>query len=487
MKKIILTILLILATNLAFSQNWEMKTGAASEALQFGSKDFFSSNDFVGATSDIIIMLRYKDNKQQSPYLVSYDHNLVMLHTLDLPIDKKQKYYVCGFNNGIIDLLETCEEQDNLVTNHISLNAASLELKNREQLGTYKRDAHSQFLFVKSQNDSVFATIFLSPSGNEASCKVTLYNSYAEELWNTQYYTGLLNDIIVTDSGEVAMIGYTTSPKSKITHIQFTLLDGDKESVFDLNKDLEDPFRLQLLGYRNGKFYVSGLIKSSLWKDDTRYDNAMGFITLTYDGPSESVSAYERHTATIKEFCAIENYPVKSISEDDIHMLGMKVVSSVVDEDGVIFMLQETYDLYYSLSFDRTNYFGFFLVKLDVDGNVSWIKAIRHNSAGVGNKLKRCSKYKIIPSGDKYMLFYLEKPKNLTKNENKFYDLVTPGRNGAKQLMATTINRQGEINNQFFTIPKKSLPLGAPHTLPDGKLLILFTQSNSSFTALFNQ
>ncbi|MBP5548392.1 MAG: hypothetical protein J6X58_05855 [Bacteroidales bacterium] len=485
MKKTIYLALLLSIFNMVSGQDWDMKLGASSAALKFNKSNVVQKSMFIGASEGGVVLLRYQDSKTEEPYLVSYNIDLVEQNVEMLPFDKKQTYHVGYLNGDEIDLVQTYVENGNFVVNHLIYDANTLKLKQTEQLAAHEYNAQCSFFVKESQTKKSVATVFLYVTNSGAQCMVASYNRMIEENWNIDYYTDLFDDFVVTDDGKVAILGSGTIKGASKTHLKFSLLSNGKEEIYEADKSIGDVFRLRLLGYGDGMFYCTGLIKSEHWAENSHYDFASGYFTLAYDSNSKSISAYNVHNMTKDELCSIANIPTNKFGNEDIQLSKLFVVSSCVDEDGAIFVLQCTYDLYYYASFDRTIYDGFYLVRLAKDGNLEWSKVIRHSSAAVGNKLRAATKFRLVKTGDTYNLFYLEKQKNLTLPGTRMYDQLYMGR-GQFDMQVLTIDRNGNYTRKFFPLVKNSIILGSPYLMENGKCLMLLSQSNGSNTAILD-
>lgn len=481
MKRLLLALAVLLCLQTATGQEWKISMGPESKALKYLGSPVCVNTGFIGTLDNTTYLLRYAGAFSDKPYIASYDRNLVELHKTELTKGKNMTYYGGFANSESIDLLMTNKEKNSYKAYRLRFDPNTLEQKGQPtELASFNTNGELYTFVTSSPSGDWTAVVFADVNNNSAEWRINMYDTELEELWNMELTLGAVRDWLVTDSADVVTAGFYRGKKDKETTLFFNVIDGEKEKPFRIEEALDNLLTMEVVRYDNGKIYCTGLIEGEEQDNTGRWSS--GFYSLVFDTRTGMMTHYEKKDfvkENIADLCNVAHrIKMKVLSTDRVSFCNARA-----DNDGTTVLFERSYNLYVNGSFTYTDYVGMLLYRIDNSGTITWYKTVPRDvkaPAGIENGVRS----RLTPAGnDKYTVFYVDDPGNLTPKPEKPANEAALNR-GRVILMGLTVDKQGNITRQPLEIPGKTACVGAPHLLPSGDYMQILAQPLKSCIAI---
>ena len=482
MRKIVLFILAVMVAQIINAQEWKISVGPESKSLAYNKSSVIQRTGFIGARGDLVYLMRYTDEKKTKPYLVSYDLNLNEKNKIMLPDNDERRFYGGYANENTIDLLMTEEKKSQYSAYRLSYDPMTLQPKGEPQLLTSftKGQGERNYTFVSSsQSQEWLSVIFAVVKDDDAEWRINLYDTELEELWSMEFHMDVIDDYLVTDSGEIVVGGFYQKKNGNDVRVQFAVLDGEREVSYSDVGSWEDMQTMEIVRYHDGKIYCAGLLKGTeLEKNKSRWSS--GAYAMTYDTREKKVTKFEKIIFSKEDVCDLCNVPrrtrMKEVSTDKVSF-----VNAVYDEAGTVVEFERSFNLLVNNIPTFTSYMGVLVYRIDNDGHIAWSK-VMNREVQAPNGATNGVNSRLFAHDGKYTMFWPEDPRNVNPKPEATVAPVSIEK-AKLVLMATTFDRQGGMTRQGVAIPSKALCIGAPHQLGDGNYMLLLSQQFKSFVA----
>lgn len=485
MKKLVLLFAAIACLQIAVGQEWKITTGADSKALQYHKNKGVRSRmpGYIGHRNGTTYIMGFYDEVKTKAYLAAYDKDLNELGKVDLPSEENQTLYGEFANEKSIDLLMTQKDASEYTAYKLSYDPSTLQPKGEPKaLVSFNRgDGNKTYTYVSSsQSQEWLSLIFAVVEEDNVEWLVGLYDTELEEFWSMEFHQEIIDDYFVTDSGEVVVAGFYEKKNSDETRLQFAILDGEREQAYVCNEVLPKMRNMEIVRYEDGKIYCTGLLVGEA-QDDKGYWNS-GFYSLVYDTRAKRMVKFEKVDFSKEDICdlcnASRNLRLKVLSTDKL-----RFADSHYDNDGTTVLFERTYNFFLDYAFVHSEYVGILAYRIDKQGHIAWHRILMRDLQAP-NGIENNVKTRLTPMGDAYTIFYMDLPGNVNAKEGKTV-IIAPLERSKLGLMATSIDRQGNVKRSMLTVPPKSVPIGAPHLLDNGDYLLLLARPfNSNIATL---
>ena len=482
MKKLLLFFFAFALLHNAMGQQWNITLGNESKSLSYNRSSVIQRTGFIGSLDNTIYLMRFTDERKSKPYLVAYDRDLNEKGRVELPAEKEKTLYGGFANEGSIDLLMTESTDEVYNAYRLSFDPQTLQKKNEHQLASFKKGKdRKNFTFVgTSQSQEWLSIMFALVQDNDAEWVINLYDTQLEELWSMDFHMDVIDDYMVTDSGEVLLGGFYNKKNSDDIRLEFAVLDGESEARYSDVGQWEDMQTMEIVRYDGGKIYCTGLLRGEeLEKNGSRWSS--GFYSLVYDTREKRVTLFEKKVFTKEDVCDLCNVShrnrMKVVSTDKLSF-----VNAVCDNDGTVVEFERSYNLLVNHVPTFTAYMGVLVYRIDNAGHIVWQKIINREVQTPAEATNAVNSKLFVHDG-KYTMFYMEDPKNLEAKPDT--PLKPTSTDKAKQiLLALTFDKQGNVSRQALQIPSKAFCIGAPHLLADGSYMLFLSQQFKSYVAI---
>ncbi|MBP5516902.1 MAG: hypothetical protein J6X86_08145 [Bacteroidales bacterium] len=481
MKKILLIIVLFCLYETVNAQQWQLKTYADSKALQFRNE--VTNVGFIGGDVDKFYLLR-RYPKNEAPYLVAYDSNLVELWHKDLASGDGVLYYGGFLNEKTIDLLVTERDDNSFKAFHESHSVLvpNAEVTRTELFAISGSDSKKMKMTLRSsQSGEWTGTMYVLPGKDNAEANVVLYDTELDEMWSMEVALGTVDDYFVSDSGEVVFAGFFKEDGILETYLEFTVLDGEREHTYTSSINEGDLYRIDIVKYENGKIYCTGLMKGE--KQDDKDDWSSGFFSLVFDTKKKEVEYFEKQAFTKTDICRLCNVADRSrlrvLTTDK-----MAYADSRFDKGGATVAYERYYNVYVNGGYSQTVMEGILTFRIDNQGHLRWNNISRRQLTNAD--FGKLTTTRMIESDNKQYLVTYDMPSNAKVSPEKPVRIVGSA-DPKLHMMILSFDISGAATRNYLTMPSKTMAVGAPHRLNDGRYLMLFAGNrHSSAAVLYN-
>lgn len=483
MRKIIILGFAVLMAGMAVGQEWKIRLGGESKSLMYNKSSVIQRTGFIGYKDNSLYLMRFTDEKKTKPYLVYYDDNLVEKAKVMLPNDDKENYYGGFVNENSVDVLMTRQKESEYQAFHLSYDLATLQPKGEPRLlmSFSSNSGERNYTFVSSsQSQEWLSVIFAVVKDDDAEWRINLYDTGFDELWSMEFHMDVIDDYLVTDSGEIVVGGFYNKKNSDDIRVQFAILDGEREENYSDVGNWDAIQTMDIVRYENGKIYCTGLLSGEeLEANNSRWSS--GFYSLVYDTKAKKVCKFDKVLLTKDDICDLCNVSrrnkLKILSTDKLGF-----VNSVFDVDGTVVSFERSFNLLVNGVHTFTSFMGMLVYRIDNNGKIVWYKVVNREVQAPYGATKAVNS-KLIAHDGVYSSFYIDSPKNVIPKPN--YPVEATSIDKAKQvLMSVTFDKEGNVTRQGIEIPSKSICIGTIHPVGNGNYIQLLSQqfkSNISF------
>ncbi len=478
-RKLILFSLSMMLTGALWAQQWQLNAGAESETLKLKRNDV-SHLSIVGGNDNQIYLLRH-DQKTDKDILVSYNNDLNELCRTELDNGKDVTYYKGFLNESSIDLLVSTQNG-----NRFDLYRERYDPKTLKPVGSrselysinHKDSKKMEKAFLSSASGEWVCALFVIPEQESAEARVNLYDTELEEMWNMDVTLDGINDIFVSDSGEVVFINYFTFPDEEKTTFNITILDGEKEQIYEYSKLVDSILRIDIVKYDNGKIYCTGLIKGE--RQDHTKNWARGYFSIVFDIPSKKIVHYEKQDFTQADICRLCNVPdrskLKVLSTDKLTF-----GASAYDSEGALIVYERYYNLLINGLHTQTEFGGLLCLRIDNEGHIASHPIVRRQLVSTPDLIRNVYTT-IFESRGTLFVATLDNPQNIDLAPEKPCKVADFSKSHTS-LLFFTVSESGSIHRQYLERPVKGINLTAPFKLRDNEYLMFFSSSFKSCSA----
>lgn len=312
----------------------------------------------------------------------------------EIPDTKKNEIEEIFLNGDRLHLLLSSEDDDILKLRHIELNGTTLDILSDSILTS--KEFHSKesgWLCTASSPDGTMHCVVqvTNRKGDSPQAHAILFDDEMKPIWDQKLECGYIQQVIVTDRGEVvtATIGYTPDNKD-VSVIRFNVADANGAKTMEL---LEKPtlLNIALLNYADGKIVATSLEGSGAYRFSTQNydyvvgeDDFSGVYALCFDANTGRLVNSSTHTFTPDDMRVFENEDSTTRVGSEINYISL--VDKCTTPQGGAALYQRTWK---SVTINNrtgatnaTSVFrlGMLLFQVDMNGTITSTTPIRQNN-----------------------------------------------------------------------------------------------------------
>lgn len=473
MKKPFITLLLMVAlTVCAIAQDATLSFGATSKALGAKKTSLYYLN-YMGEGQPGVYMMEYRISKPKGFCLTHYDNDLQELATRTLE-DRDDMTYLGGYVNeqgvDVVTLERTWTSMRTILQRY--------DLKTLDPVGeakvlksfTFSKNDNANFTLSESPDGELMAGIYLIQTLNRTpEAQVELYDHTMEPYWSMSCPITSLDDVVVTDSGEVLLGGYTYNELDKKTHFEILYMDGEVQHNYTFEQELGYPRSMEIVRCADGKLIVTGVVQDP---DDLkeRAVVAKSIYVLLYNMESKTVEHYTHYELTHDDNVAMTGKMLVLRTKSGATKF-LRSYSSASDEEGVLVGYRPNFIVTENGVPTSELFGGILLLRIDTKGSIKWVHTLRQLTQTQPFHGKFAQSY-MRTWGQQTMIVYCENAKNQDLKEDANSKVFFPMKNAAN-MVVNLIERDGVITTMRLALPDKTTLMGRPHKVSDTEYTII--------------
>lgn len=244
-----------------------------------------SCTHFLGSQGESLYLLTRKTKTFaficKDYMLMKCDKNLQSEWSVELPESEDHELLVCSMSENKFTSLIMDEGRKKGVITKYSVNLNDPAHTVHQEVFRNIETSKKEFIHweASSPNKAFHCLIYvlLDEKQNSAEFAEILLDNELNILWEKQYNLRALNDIFVTNEGQVVTMGYNSNPEKEASSFIFSILDINNENSFLSEAQHFTAQKAAIVNYVNHKLVVSGLLRSSeSTRRDTYYDGVFG-------------------------------------------------------------------------------------------------------------------------------------------------------------------------------------------------------------------
>lgn len=429
---------------------------------------FLQRKGLLGMSEDIVSF----DMQQRETARLKYD-NVRIDNTPERPLHEVM------VNGDHLDLLITIRPKEGgLKVMHERRNIATLGVEGEPRtLATVDGNKNDNIFFFSATSPDgklvAFATAKIA-NGMGTEVKVSLYSREFEEYWTMEVPAQGFNDLLVTDEGEVVMVGL--SEKERRGRVQVSVADGEHNVRQQYTYDAEG----MVLEWEPARYADGKLLLVALMRDDSKTFMRVGsdadcIDAITCDLNEGNVRR-DRHRFSSEEICRLENRKGTKASYNWIQFANL--VQVIGDKDGAFAVVDNQWDTYRNDSYVYRERRGMMVLRIGKEGRFEWVRTWR-SYMKITSYYDQWSSYRWVATPDGIMLAWAQNQKDaLLTGETAVKGLK--GLGVKSNLEVICLGRDGNTQVTRFDIGKQGLMQQA-WPLNDGSYL-LYVGNNSKGT-----
>lgn len=407
--------------------------------------------------------------------VIATDQNLKTKRSVSLPTDKAFHLVDAKYVDGNVNLLLSCYQEDvAFVYYRAVVNAQTMKVTTQPvevvRLPAKAKDNTLDWS-AWSANQDFFGLVLLNlvHGTNEYTVKEVLMDEAFNVLWNKIYDLNALQDMMVTNEGEMVTIGL--SKGNGPVNIVMNYLDVEDEKTFVYRSDNTSLHSISLLNMVNGNIVACGNVESDKSnKRNTYYDAIYGFA---YNIKSEE-GGMKVQKLNDDELNILGNRSIKKPNKfgyADAFAFGAKTTTSY--GGAAVFNRNYSVTTRQSNGMTFTDYFivGSVTFGVDTTGRIVWHKPFRTEFVD-GEQHYFGHLYMLTENDVVYLLQEEAAKAPATYDLNvavKRFSLIT----NAHAIATYGIDRQGNVTKGLLKMPDKGAMMGNLNRVGDGKYLML--------------
>ena len=306
----------------------------------------------------------------------------------DVRIDDTKNYNIeTSFRTGgRLHLLLSCHDNDFVKLRHVEIDANSLDIATDNALINKQLAANEKGIVktADSPDGKLHGAVLVTWNEitGQAKATATLYDENMRMQWQRELKWGDINQMIVTNRGEVvtAAIGYSPN-NEQVSVLRFNVADANGSQAGQL---LDKPTlgNLALLNYADGKIVATALEGEGarrftifgVREGDKAYT---GLYAFCYDINSNQLAASSSHTFTNDDIRVFENASAGEQVGASTNYLNVVDYCATPQGGAVLVNRIWKYEVRGQSDNDRAFSMGMLLFQLDLDGKISSVAPIR--------------------------------------------------------------------------------------------------------------
>lgn len=305
------------------------------------------------------------------------------LRTVVLPDTRNSRLLAATLADGQVHVLLLSGDNNEYAIRRAVVNAATLQVAVAPTPMYRTTVAKSDLPYYKaaqSANGDFVAVLYgvYRNASKDFQIQEILLDNTLQELWAKKYPLGAVDEMMVSDEGEMLTLSYYLDSKSGRTALRFGRLDEEGETVQEASLDKPMAY-VDLLNCVHGKFVMSGL----LLDDPERRSNAQfsGFCGMVYDMRSRKLTQ-NTHLFTEEEVNVLENKKLNFGRKRNTLTAGMTPMSTAATAFGGAIAMSRLYSVTTTgnTAANGTEYFmtGTLVAAIDTNAVIVWSKPFRN-------------------------------------------------------------------------------------------------------------
>ncbi len=458
-----------------------MSVGAGAQTIDFSTgnagKMLSRTNEpqLIGIVDGSVVIV---DKHGKNTELGRYDMDQNELASVVLAHEKETSCYGGYVNGNKVDLLMVREGDEGMRVWHERLDATNLSVAAEPQtileMKGNKKDNFAYIIGTSPTQELLAGVALAARKGLDPEMKVSLFDRNLEAYWHMSIDVTPVNQVIVNDSGEVAL-GYCSIDEKK--PCLFTVVDGEHEEHFSfkITKEEDDfPVEATMMRYADGKLLMAVSVCANHKVVMPLGTNVNRIDFYCYDVAKDELTRTS-YKITNAESARMSNSKEGKGTRNNWIQFGT-IRQSIADDEGAYLMMDQTWSVTQNNIPVQQNHLGMLVVRVDEKGHVQWTRTMRLAAASSwsGRNLINC---RWRSTADGIMLATAQNAKSVLQGDEKPVKNMRPGKDKAT-LSVYTLDRSGDLRRSHYAIGKQTL-IGSARTA-DSHRFVVFLVGNGN-------
>ena len=309
--------------------------------------------------------------------VLEIDDNMNIVRQIEFQDTKGDEVSAASLYEGKVYVLLTHETRNEMTFKRYVVDVASLQLNGDptviHKYETVRKDRVYHWV-AQSPDKSLtgLVNIVLNKKNDNFTAVEMLLDEEMNVEWRQEYQIRAMDDLMVTNDGELITMGKTVQTRGEASKIFLTHLDADNAQDFSQTIDISID-RVKLISYKNGKILAMAMGISVGDKRSFKY------CGIAYDIPKNEANVSYR-TLTDEEKCVVYNYKTGGTTRE-IYSDFMTLTGCEATSEGGAFSIRLIRGVTTCNSQGQCNTvfygFGSILVGINSNGDVVWHHPIR--------------------------------------------------------------------------------------------------------------